>query len=172
MKATLLFLGLILWHGTLVAENIVFDNRFADNGKGGIEGWLYNSAEEFKPFGFVKPAMKNGIPGVSLISQGKYTAIYLETQIPARAGDVFHLSAKIAGNGRYGIGFYQYGGKEKWQWCGEAVRYSNADSSTPVLISFAIPVSAGETQNVCPVLIADSGANVTFYDLIIKKDAK
>ena len=113
--------------------------------------------------------------GVNLISQGKYTAIYLGTQIGAKEGDVFRMTAKVVGKGRFGMGLYQYGKEKQWQWCGMSVKYGRANYRSPVSITFDIPVSSKnkkEVANICPALIADAGADVTFYDLKVEKVEK
>ena len=157
---------------TAFAGEVKFDNRFLSDGKQSVKGWLYNNAAEFKPFGDVLPVMNGGQAGVRLVSKGKYTAIYLENQIPAVKGDVLKFSFRIQGTGRCGVGIYQYGPKAKWQWRGESVKYGNANCTSPVPVGFEVPVNAEDTKNVCPVLIADANADISFFGLKIEKNPK
>lgn len=157
---------------TAFAGEVKFDNRFLSDGKQSVKGWLYNNAAEFKPFGDVLPVMNGGQAGVRLVSKGKYTAIYLENQIPAVKGDILKFSFRIQGTGRYGIGIYQYGSKAKWQWRGASIKYGNANYTSPVPVDFEVPVNAEDTKNVCPVLIADANADISFFGLKIEKNPK
>lgn len=157
---------------TALAEEVKFDNRFLSDGKQNVKGWLYNNAAEFKPFGDVLSVMNDGQAGVRLVSKGKYTAIYLENQIPAVKGDILKFSFRIQGTGRYGIGIYQYGSKVKWQYRGASVKYGNANYTTPVSADLEIPVKAEDAKNVCPVLIADANADISFFGLKIEKNPK
>lgn len=165
----LLLAGLTLGGIWCQAEEVVFDNRFIDDGKGGISGWLYNKTETAKPSDEIKTIMVNGQGGVSVTPKKSRIQLYTAEQIPAKTGDKFTFTAKVSGKGRYAFGLYQYGEKSQWQWLGLSAVWRRAASKKPVTIQVAVPVSKPGVKNICLALIVDADASVNISGLRCEK---
>ncbi len=151
---------------------VKFDNRFLSDDKGGVVGWMLNSASEFKPFGETKPMMKDAVPGIQLASKGKYTAIYTGDQIPVKTGETLKLTFKFSGKGAFQVGFYMYGEKAKWQWMGATVKDFHAESANQIVGEASIPIDKENVKNVCVSLAVMPDADVTIYDLKLFRTVK
>ncbi len=131
-------------------------------------GWALNNAAEFKPFGTASPITIDGCPGVKLTSNGKFYSIFAAEQIPARTGDVFHVTATVHGKGLFMLGFYQYGSKAKWQWRGIAGSWARA-SVKPGIVSQKITITASDVKNVCLALSVQKDSETSITDVKVEK---
>jgi len=153
----------------LLANEVTFDNRFLQDGEQDIRGWTFNAVESFKPWGDVTAVMLNGSPGVRLTSKGKQTQIYLGEALPVKAGEKYAFTAKVRGDTRCSIGFFQYG--NKWQWKGSTgtpfiPEIALAGKPLVVTESYCVPEGV---LTVRPTLCVHAAGNVEFYEVRIDR---
>jgi hypothetical protein len=140
--------------------------------KGGVIGWRFNPAKQFKPFGKAECVMRNGKPGVKLSAAGRFCAIYGKDRIQVKTGDKFRLVGTVSGKGKIAIGFYMY---YKGMWRGSLEKWFNvSEKNITVSHDFEIKSTIGnkKVNYIVIMLMVDNPSEVILTELCCKKFKK